>query len=230
MHRKIFPWENPNHSNGLDNLKMLLTLRIFSYKHHVYAGLAMLNPFAERDVRAYAEVENDLFGMMISGDKKGFRKAILDAKEAIFQNVRTPLMLNDTLMDNYSLMPDKDHKPNSHLSLLSMVVTWYRLGSNPYKNLVCQTPPFKLRVGMAEYLFRNNDLLNESIDTALNDLSIRKDDLAFHTAVQEWAHIVESKDLKAYERHFLKTKAFLSDRLDAGRAISSLLIERLNKK
>lgn len=227
MHRKIFPWENPLHSNGLDNLKLILTLRIYSYKFHVYAGLAMLNPFAERDVRAYAQVENELFGLMISEEEKEFRQIITDTKNAIF-NRKEPLMLNDKIMKNYSLSGEKEHKPNSHLSLLSMAVTWFRLGSNPYNNLVCQTPPFKLRVGMVEFLFRNEELLEESIQAALYDKSIRKDDLAFHTSVQEWAHIVESKDVDAYERHFEKTKAFLSDRLDAGRAVSSLLIERLN--
>lgn len=229
MHRKIFPWENPLHANGLDNLKLILTLRIYSYKHHVYAGLAILNPFAERDVRIYAEVENELFGLMISEDEGSFREIIYNAKKELFDDRKHPLMLNDKLMANYSLSPSADHKPNSHLSLLSMAVTWARLGSDPYKNLVCQTPPFKLRVGMVEYLFRNEELLNESINAAIYDKTIRKDDLAFHTSVQEWAHIVESKDIKAYKKHFEKTKAFLADRLDAGRAISSLLIERLNK-
>ncbi|SOE24146.1 prephenate dehydrogenase (NADP+) [Spirosomataceae bacterium TFI 002] len=229
MHRGIFPWENPIHANGLDNLKLILTLRIYSYKYHVYAGLAILNPYAERDVRVYAEVENELFGLMISEDEAAFRAIIQKAKDEIFSEKEGPLMLNDNLMANYSLNPSADHKPNSHLSLLSMAVTWTRLGSNPYKNLVCQTPPFKLRVGMVEYLFRNEELLEESIKAAIYDKSIRKDDLAFHTAVQEWAHIVESKDLKAYRKHFEKTKAFLADRLDAGRTISTLLIERLNK-
>ena len=61
MHRGIFPWENPIHKSGLDNLKLLLTLRIFSYKPHVYSGLAMFNPFAKQDVRTYANAENELF-------------------------------------------------------------------------------------------------------------------------------------------------------------------------
>lgn len=229
MHRKLYPWENPLHANGLDNLKLLLTLRIYSYKYHVYAGMAMLNPFAERDVRMFAEVENELFGLMISEDEESFREMVYEAKGKLFGNKEIPLMLNDKLMANYSLNSNFDHKPNSHLSLLSMAVTWARLGSNPYENLVCQTPPFKLRVGMVEYLFRNEELLEESIKAALFDKSIRKDDLAFHTSVQEWAHIVESKDIEAYRKHFERTKEFLADRLDAGRTISSLLIERLNK-
>lgn len=230
MHRGIFPWENPLHSSGLDNLKLLLTLRIFSYKYHVYSGMAMLNPFSKSDVRTYAQAENDIFGMMISADEVALEELIWNAKKKVFAGFEGKLMLNDELMAEFSLNPGEDHKPNSHLSLLAMVVTWARLGTSPYENLVCQTPPFKLRVGMAEYLFMNEALLKESIKTALFDLSIRKDDLAFHTAVQEWAHIVEVGDKVGYERHFSRTKAFLAGRLDEGRNLSTLLIERLNNE
>ncbi len=229
MHRKIFPWENPLHTSGLDNLKMLLTLRIFSYKHHVYSGMAMLNPYSASDVRAYAESENKIFELMISQEKTALESLIYEAGEAVFGDHKSEPMLNDALMREYSLNPSISHKPNSHLSLLSMVLTWKNLGTNPYKNLICQTPPFKLRVGMAEYLFLNKSLLRESIHTALYDLSIRKDDLAFHTAVQEWAHIVESGDLKGYEQHFEKTSRFLEPRLQEGRLKSNLLIERLQQ-
>ena len=91
-----------------------------------------------------------------------------------------------------------------------------------------QTPPFKLRVGLAEYLFLNQDILNETIETALRDKSILKDDLAFHTAVHEWTNILELGDKKAYEKHFDATKRFLSERLDEGKLKSSELIAKLN--
>jgi prephenate dehydrogenase (NADP+) len=42
----FFPWENASYAGGIDNVKILTTLRIFSYKAHVYAGLAILNPYA----------------------------------------------------------------------------------------------------------------------------------------------------------------------------------------
>ncbi|WP_246230160.1 hypothetical protein [Mucilaginibacter humi] len=44
-----------------------------------------------------------------------------------------------------------------------MVDAWYHLGVNPYDNLICQTPPFRLRLGIAEYLFKDEELLEESI-------------------------------------------------------------------
>lgn len=230
MHRGIFPWESRLHSSGLDNVKLLLTLRIYSYKHHVYEGMAMQNPFSKQDVRAYAKAENDIFGLMISESKDELYKLILEAKEKVFKGFPGSLMLNDELMREFSLYPPREHKANSHLSLLAMVLTWARLGTSPYDNLICQTPPFKLRVGMAEYLFLNDELLQESLEAALFDKSIRMDDLAFHTSVQEWAHIVESGDQKGYSSHFERTKAFLADRLEEGRRLSSMLIERINNE
>jgi prephenate dehydrogenase (NADP+) len=229
MHRKSFPWEDKSTINGIDNMKILLTLRIFSYKSHVYSGLAFHNPYAIKDVRKFATTENDLFGMMISENKQKFRNKILKAKETVFSNRHAEMMLNDDIMQEYTLNPGENHKANLHLSLLSMVCTWSELGINPYKNLVCQTPPFKLRVGLAEYLFLNDDLLEETIETALKDKTNIIDDLAFHTAVHEWTNILELGDKKAYEQHFDATKKFLAPRLEEGRRKSNELISRINK-
>ncbi len=227
MHRRVFPWEDTSRINGLDNIKMLLTLRIYSYKSHVYSGLAFNNPFAKNDVRKFANIENELFGMMICEKREKFISKILRSRDKVFKDHSNKLMLNDELMSEYSLNPQFIHKPNSHLSLLSMVCTWAELNTNPYNNLVCQTPPFKLRVGLAEYLFLNQDLLNETIETALRDKSILKDDLAFHTAVHEWTNILELGDKKAYEKHFDATKRFLSERLEEGKLKSNELIAKL---
>jgi len=230
MHRKVYPWEDALHPNGLDNVKFLMTLRIYSYKFHVYCGLALQNPYAKRDVRKYASNEMELFEMMIQEEEKKFRKRVYTARDHVFKDKGDTLMLDDKIMNEFSLSQDTGHKPNSHLSLLAMVDTWHTLGTNPYKNLVCQTPPFKLRVGMAEYLFMNEDLLEETINAALFDKSIRGEDLAFHTAVHEWASIVEIGDRESYRKHFEATKTYLSDRLDEGRQKSSQLIEKLRNK
>lgn len=230
MHRKVYPWENTLHPNGLDNVKLLMTLRIYSYKFHVYSGLALQNPYAKRDVRSYAKAESELFEMMIEENEKKFRKRIYAARDSVFKDKSGDLMLDDKIMSEFSLNQDFEHKPNSHLSLLAMVDTWHKLGTNPYKSLICQTPPFKLRVGMAEYLFLNENLLEETIKAALFDKSIRGEDLAFHTAVHEWANIVEMGDKESYRKHFEATKSYLSDRLEEGRTKSSLLIAKLQKK
>ncbi|RQO66126.1 prephenate dehydrogenase/arogenate dehydrogenase family protein [Pedobacter sp. KBW06] len=224
----FFPWENASYLGGIDNVKILTTLRIFSYKAHIYAGLAILNPFARQQVKRYAQSESELFKMMIMEEEKTFRERLYKVRDFVFHESRKPLLLDDQVMQEFSLSSNPGvRKANSHLSLLSMADAWYHLQINPYDNLICQTPPFRLRLGIVEYLFRNEALLEESIHAALFDKSIRADDLEFHSAVREWTSIIGYGDMEGYKQHFDQTKLFFKDRLEHGREQSSAMIKRL---
>ena len=224
----FFPWENASYVGGIDNVKILTTLRIFSYKAHVYAGLAILNRYARQQVKQYATSESELFKLMIKEEEAAFRERLYKARDFVFHESRKPIMFNDAVMQEFSLAKDAGHqKPNSHLSILSMVDAWYHLGVNPYDNLICQTPPFRLRLGIAEYLFKNEELLEESIMTALYDKTIRGDDLEFHSAVREWSAIIGYGDMEGYKKHFNEVQAFFQGRLEEGNKQSAELIRRL---
>jgi len=224
----FFPWENASYIGGIDNVKILTTLRIFSYKSHVYAGLAILNPYAKQHVKRYAISESELFKLMIKEEEDAFRQRLYRARDFVFHESRKPIMLNDSVMKEFSLsQKPEQQKPNSHLSILSMVDAWYHLGVNPYDNLICQTPPFRLRLGIAEYLFKNDDLLEESIVTALYDKTIRGDDLEFHSAVREWSSIIGYGDMEGYKKHFNEVQSFFKGRLEEGNRQSAELIRRL---
>jgi prephenate dehydrogenase (NADP+) len=224
----FFPWDNGSYVGGIDNVKILTTLRIFSYKAHVYAGLAILNPYARQQVKRYAESESELFKLMIMEEEKQFRDRLYRAREFVFHESRKPIMLNDAVMKEFSLsQKPAEQKPNSHLSILSMVDAWYHLGVNPYDNLIAQTPPFRLRLGIAEYLFKNEELLEESIETALYDKTIRGDDLEFHSAVREWSSIIGYGDMEGYKTHFNAVQEFFKGRLEEGNKQSAELIKRL---
>ncbi len=224
----FYPWDNPVYAGGIDNVKVLTTLRIFSYKSHIYAGLAILNPYAQKQVREYAKTESELFGLMIAENETDFRSKIYAARNFVFSNEQRPLLLNSEVMDAFS-MADRTHtrKPNSHLSILSMVCAWHAMNVNPYDNLICQTPPFRLRLGIAEYLFKDDELLEETIQAALYDKNIRKDDLEFHTAVHEWASIIGYGDMKGYKAHFEAAKDFFEGRLEKARDLSTEMISKL---
>jgi len=224
----FFPWENASYVGGIDNVKILTTLRIFSYKAHVYAGLAILNPYAKQQVKRYAVSESELFKLMIKEEEEAFRARLYRARDFVFHESRKPIMLNDSVMKEFSLSQKPElQKPNSHLSILSMVDAWYHLGVNPYDNLICQTPPFRLRLGIAEYLFKNEELLEESIKTALYDKTIRGDDLEFHSAVREWSAIIGYGDMEGYKKHFNDVQSFFKGRLEEGNKQSAELIRRL---
>ncbi|HEY0055238.1 MAG TPA: prephenate dehydrogenase [Pedobacter sp.] len=225
----FYPWDHGAYSTGIDNVKILTTLRIFSYKAHVYAGLAILNPFAKEQIRQYAKSESELFKMMICEHEEDFRARIKAANEFVFHGEREFITLDTDVMKDFKMSEEADdHMPNSHLSLLAMVDCWYQMKVNPYENLICQTPPFRLRLGIAEYLFKNETLLEETITTALYDKSIRADDLEFHSAVREWASIIEYGDMEGYISHFNQVKDFFADRLADGAKQSTKLIEKLS--
>ncbi|QQL48539.1 prephenate dehydrogenase [Mucilaginibacter ginkgonis] len=224
----FFPWDNASYTGGIDNVKILTTLRIFGYKAHVYAGLAILNPYAREQVKRYALSESELFKLMIMEEADAFKKRVYAARDFVFHESRKLIMFNDKVMKDFSLSDPAMHpKPNSHLSLLSMVDAWYHLGVNPYDNLIAQTPPFRLRLGIAEYLFKNEALLEESIETALYDKSIRGDDLEFHSAVREWSSIIGYGDMEGYKKHFNDVQTFFAGRLEEGKKQSAELIKRL---
>ena len=224
----FFPWENASYVGGIDNVKILTTLRIFSYKAHVYAGLAILNPYARQQVKRYAISESELFKLMIKEEESAFRARLYRGRDFVFHESRKPILLNDSVMKEFSLsQKPEQQKPNSHLSILSMVDAWYHLGVNPYDNLICQTPPFRLRLGIAEYLFKNEELLEESIETALYDKTIRGYDLEFHSAVREWSSIIGYGDMAGYKKHFNDVQAFFEGRLEEGNKQSAELIRRL---
>lgn len=222
----FYPWENPSYNCEIDNVKILLTLRIYGGKAHVYSGLAILNPFAKEQVRQYAKSESELFKLMIQEDEEKFRERIKRAGDFVFGS-KDSVLLSDEFMGEFGLSNRTERKPNSHLSLLAMVDAWYQLGINPYQNLICQTPPFRLRLGITEYLFRNSRLFEESLNTALFDREIRGHDLEFHTAVREWASIVDYGDTKGYKQQFDAAKEFFKAKIPEAMKRSDELIKRL---
>lgn len=225
----FFPWENGAYHQGIDNVKILITLRIFSYKPHIYAGLAMLNPYARQQVKVYAKAESILFKLMIAENETAFRAMIYQAKDFLFKDNINSVTLNDEVMKEFSLSNHQHKvKANSHLSILSMACAWHKMKINPYDNLICQTPPFRLRLGIAEYLFKNDEMLEESIMAALYDKSIRCDDLEFHTAVHEWASIIAYGDINGYTAHFDAAKSFFAKRLDKALVLSTQMINKLS--
>ncbi len=80
----FFPWENASYIGGIDNVKILTTLRIFSYKAHVYGGLAILNPYARQQVKRYAASESELFKLMIKEEEAAFRAQVVQGKGFCF--------------------------------------------------------------------------------------------------------------------------------------------------
>ncbi|KAJ1971412.1 prephenate dehydrogenase (NADP(+)) [Dimargaris verticillata] len=212
-----------------------MAIRIYGSKWHVYAGLAILNPFAKAQIQQYVQSVSELYKLMITRNRDAFRTRILEAGKFVFggpDRYREPILLTDQIMEQFSLgsIPPKERKGNSHLSLLAMVDCWHRMGINPFDHLICQTPPFRLWLGITEYCFKNCEILEESMEAALTDQDIHVEDLSFYTAALGWAQCIQLGSFEGYNLRFQDTADFFQSRFDEGKRNSTAMINLITKK
>ncbi|KAF4306907.1 Prephenate dehydrogenase [Botryosphaeria dothidea] len=227
-----FPWEIPRYVGGIENVKINVTLRIYSNKWHVYAGLAILNPYAQRQIRQYAESVTELFKLMLAGHKEELRNRIYTAAKAVFRgNGDEDLLLKDDVLDRFSLGEKPPERvKNNHLSLLAMVDCWWKLGIVPYDHMICSTPLFRLWLGITEYLFRKPDLLEEVIETAIHDNTFRADDLEFTFAARDWSDRVSLGHMDAYREKFEHIQTYFEPRFPEAKRVGNEMIKTILAK
>ncbi|KAI5815583.1 hypothetical protein BZA77DRAFT_369982 [Pyronema omphalodes] len=227
-----FPWESKRWSGGIENVKINVTLRIYSNKWHVYAGLAILNPAAQKQIRQYADSVTELFKLILVKDREEFTRRIREAGEFVFGGREEGLLLRDDILDQFSLsgVPKAQRKPNSHLSLLAMVDCWHKCGIVPYDHMICSTPLFRLWLGATEYLFRQPELLDDCIRFALDDESFRSDDLEFTFAARGWSDAVSNGDFNAYRLRFEKPQSYFAPRFPDAIKLGNEMVAKILRK
>ncbi|KAJ7217217.1 hypothetical protein GGX14DRAFT_602648 [Mycena pura] len=251
---KAYPWEQGLYVGGIETAKVNITLRIYSNKWHVYAGLAILNPNAKIQIDQYAESATELFKLMLQGGAEGgeqrFRERVEWARSIVFGEdgkKRTPILLSEDVLDRFSLgrtpaspsvpLPPSPHtsvigqtrnNANSHLSLLAMVDCWAHLKINPFDHLaLAATPIFRLFLGVAEHLFRSQKMLDSAIHSALCDTWHRRDDLEFVVAARGWSQCVSFGSFDLYHRRFEETCAFFEGRFEEAGVLGSEMIKAI---
>ncbi|KAF1999625.1 prephenate dehydrogenase-like protein [Amniculicola lignicola CBS 123094] len=231
-----FPWETARYIGGIENVKINVTLRIYSNKWHVYAGLAILNPSAQKQIKQYAESVTELFKLMLGGHKSELRDRVHAARAAVFgddheNGKKRELLLRDDVLDRYSLgeLPEKRLK-NNHLSLLAMVDCWWKLGIVPYDHMICSTPLFRMWLGITEYLFRNEDVLEEAIETAIEDNTFRGDDLEFTFAARDWSSRVSLGHFDGYREKFEEIQTYFAPRFPEATRVGNEMIKTILEK
>ncbi|KUI56971.1 putative prephenate dehydrogenase [NADP(+)] [Cytospora mali] len=228
-----FPWEGARYVGGIENAKINLTLRIYSQNWHVYAGLAILNPEARKQITQYARSTTELFKLMLEGQHEELRRRVYAAKEKVFGREdgpkweETPL-LRDDLLDQFSLgtKPEEGKAlANNHLSLLAMVDCWSALGIVPYDHMICSTPLFRLWLGVTENLFRHPERLDEALRIAVEDNTFRSDDLEFTFAARGWAECVSLGHFETWMERFKVTQRFFEPRFTEASKIGNAMIK-----
>ncbi|KAI1439552.1 prephenate dehydrogenase [Annulohypoxylon stygium] len=230
---KQFPWENTRYVGGIENVKINLTMRIYSQKWHVYAGLAILNPEARKQIDQYAKSVTELYKLMLGGHFDELRARVLSAKEKVFGKEDMPKwedhpLLKDEVLDQFSLgapRPDSKPLPNNHLSLLAMVDCWSALGIVPYDHMICSTPLFRLWLGVTEHLFRDSGRLDEALRIAVEDNTFRSDDLEFTFAARGWAECVGLGHFDTWRERFMVTQKFFEERFPTAVEVGNKMVK-----
>ncbi|KAK0623499.1 hypothetical protein B0T14DRAFT_453299 [Immersiella caudata] len=231
-----FPWEGARYVGGIENVKINLMLRIYAQKWHVYAGLAILNPEAHKQINQFARSTTELYYLMLEGRAEELRARVYAAKEKVFGAEGSPKwatnpLLRGDILDQFSLgkRPDSPPLPNNHLSLLAMVDCWSMLGIVPYEHMICSTPLFRLWLGVAEHLFRTPGLLDDCLRVGLEDNTFRRDDLQFTIAACGWAECVSLRQFETWRERFAVTQKFFEPRfkgaIEVGNAMMKAVLE-----
>ena len=214
-----YPWESGRYQGGIETVKINIALRIYANKWHVYAGLAILNPSARIQINQYAKSTTELFKLMVEGKGGELLARVKAARASVFgdgDSKRTPILLSDKILDQFSLGPKPTAAAsgsstpaaprNSHLSLLAMVDCWHVLQILPFKHLeLAATPLFRMWIGVAEYLFRDEARLEEAVAASLEDKEHRSDDTEFVVAARGWSQCVEFGSWEMYRERFERT-------------------------
>ncbi|KAI1758987.1 prephenate dehydrogenase [Hypoxylon sp. FL1150] len=230
-----FPWEGARYVGGIENVKINLTMRIYSQKWHVYAGLAILNPEARKQIDQYAKSVTELYKLMLGGHLDELRARVLSAKEKVFGGRDNPKwadkpLLQDEVLNQFSLgepkLPgDRKPLPNNHLSLLAMVDCWSALGTVPYDHMLCSTPLFRLWLGVTEHLFRDPGRLDEALRIAVHDNTFRSDDLEFTFAARGWAECVGLGHFDTWRERFIVTQRFFEPRFPGAIEVGNNMVK-----
>lgn len=235
-----FPWEGARYVGGIENVKINLMLRIYAQKWHVYAGLAILNPEAHKQIDQFARSTTELFYLMLEGRRDELRARVYAAKEKVFGAEGSPKwadrpLLREDVLDRFSLGNSNSSTnnkssssspplPNNHLSLLAMVDCWSALGIVPYDHMICSTPLFRLWLGVTEHLFRTPGLLDECLRVGIEDNTFRRDDLQFTIAACGWAECVALRQFDTWRERFAVTQRFFEPRFAAATEVGQAMI------
>lgn len=234
---KQYPWAHARLAGGLENAKINIALRIYSNNYHVYAGLAITNPKAHEQTLQYATSVSDLLKLIVAGKSDELKARLYAAKEYVFRRVSEDpshsILLPDELLGQFSLSKDvsgTERNPNSHLSILGIVDSWYQRKIVPYDHMICSTPLFRVLLGVTEFLFMTPGLLDQCIDDAFSSTSYRADDIEFVIAARAWSTVVRNGNFEAYRVMFEDTQNYFAHMFPEATKLGNEMFKAINER
>lgn len=252
---QAYPWETGLYPGGIETVKINIMLRIYAAKWHVYAGLAILNPAARKQVTQYADSSTHLFKLMVAEKEDALLERVFQARRDVFgwaddeegtggartrgtenNRERKPILMSDKLLNQFHLAARKAKgdtiseaiapPPNSHLALLAIVDCWHQLHIDPYAHLdLAATPVFRIWIGVCEWLFQSPSRVYASVKAAIYDHDFRSDDTEFVIAARGWAQAVQFGNFDLYKWRFEQTREFFASRFEEANKIGAEMLK-----
>jgi prephenate dehydrogenase (NADP+) len=85
-------------------------------------------------------------------------------------------------------------------------------------------------LGITEYLFCNPMLLEEAIDTAIDDNTFRADDLEFTFAARDWSSRVSLGNFDGYREKFEEIQRYFEPRFPEATKLGNEMIKVILQK
>jgi prephenate dehydrogenase (NADP+) len=85
-------------------------------------------------------------------------------------------------------------------------------------------------LGITEYLFQNDDLLEEVIETAIEDNTFRADDLEFTFAARDWSSRVSLGHFDGYREKFEHIQSYFAPRFPEATRLGNEMIKTILEK
>lgn len=82
-------------------------------------------------------------------------------------------------------------------------------------------------LGITEYLFRHDELLEEAIDTAIDDNTFRQDDLEFTFAARDWSSRVRLGNFDGYREKFEAIQKYFEPRFPDATKLGNEMIKTI---
>ena len=92
---------------------------------------------------------------------------------------------------------------------------------------MCIRDRFRIFLGVSEYLFLQPNLLEQTIDAAIDDHSFRRDDLEFVVSAREWSSIVSFQNFDLYKKQFETVQEFFKPMFPEANQIGNEMIKTI---
>jgi prephenate dehydrogenase len=230
-----FPWLEESYGSSLDMMKFSMAMRAASQRPHIYWNIWSGSRQGKEIVSGAIETENELYENIAGNMLPLYFHMAMQAREKIYGPNFGKAILDDLAMAQLS--DNLNIKPNSHFSIISWFVSEAVSGRNPFGSLKATTPMHTSLLCMADYLFNNKALLEESLAAPFKDPKLKVEDLVYYTERLAWAQALLYGVKSLYEskhremREVLEEKEYASrvkEHIDLSKKVVQICRERMS--